>query len=372
MRRALGNDGPTPKPHYAVQLALYVDILERLGLSAGRRAYVWDIQGNEVPYDFTQLYGKREPRTLWDDYQTELAEARAILARTATTRPAYTSSCKLCHWRSHCLEAMEQSDDITLMAKLGRSLQDVISAQIPSMADMANIDPEDFIQGKKTVFAGVGPDRLRTFCERARMIKSENPAPRLTEAVTLPVSKLEIFFDVETDPMQDICYLHGFLERRDGDNESERFVSFFAEAVTREAEEAAFRAAWAHLSATPTRSSTTTQNTSARPTASCSSAIRRCARPTTSSGCSRRSGPWTCISMWLSAQRYGRRGTTPSRRSRSISGSPGAIRTHPAQPPSNGTSATARRAAQTSRRAYSTITRMIVGPLGSSWMACVP
>lgn len=27
-----------PKLHYAVQLALYIDILERLGLSAGRRA----------------------------------------------------------------------------------------------------------------------------------------------------------------------------------------------------------------------------------------------------------------------------------------------------------------------------------------------
>jgi hypothetical protein len=30
-----------PKLHYAVQLALYVDILERLNLSAGRRAFVW-------------------------------------------------------------------------------------------------------------------------------------------------------------------------------------------------------------------------------------------------------------------------------------------------------------------------------------------
>jgi predicted RecB family nuclease len=33
------NDGK-PKKHYAVQLALYVDILEWLGLSAGRRAFV--------------------------------------------------------------------------------------------------------------------------------------------------------------------------------------------------------------------------------------------------------------------------------------------------------------------------------------------
>jgi hypothetical protein len=40
-----------PKKQYAVQLALYVDILERLGLSAGRRAFVWDVHGKEVIYD---------------------------------------------------------------------------------------------------------------------------------------------------------------------------------------------------------------------------------------------------------------------------------------------------------------------------------
>jgi hypothetical protein len=37
-----------PKVHYAVQLALYADILEQLKLSAGRRAFVWDIHGDEV------------------------------------------------------------------------------------------------------------------------------------------------------------------------------------------------------------------------------------------------------------------------------------------------------------------------------------
>jgi hypothetical protein len=43
-----GNEGEgKPKKHYAVQLALYTDILERLGRSAGRRGFVWDIHGEE-------------------------------------------------------------------------------------------------------------------------------------------------------------------------------------------------------------------------------------------------------------------------------------------------------------------------------------
>jgi predicted RecB family nuclease len=63
-----GEDGDgKPKPHHVVQLALYVDILERLGLSAGRRAFVWDIHGEEVPYDFAVPLGPRKPQTLWDE-----------------------------------------------------------------------------------------------------------------------------------------------------------------------------------------------------------------------------------------------------------------------------------------------------------------
>lgn len=46
-----------PKKTYAAQLALYVDILERLGLAAGRIAYIWDVHGEEVPYKLD------EPRT---------------------------------------------------------------------------------------------------------------------------------------------------------------------------------------------------------------------------------------------------------------------------------------------------------------------
>jgi predicted RecB family nuclease len=61
-----------PKKTYAVQLALYTDILEQVGRSAGRRAFVWDIHGEEVAYDFMKLCGKKKPRRLWDDYEASL------------------------------------------------------------------------------------------------------------------------------------------------------------------------------------------------------------------------------------------------------------------------------------------------------------
>ena len=94
-----------PKKHYAVQLALYTDILERLSRSAGRYGFIWDIHGDEVIYDFTAALGVKTLRTLWDDYQECLGAARAIVGRDLKTDPAYsTGTCKNCVWYTACLK----------------------------------------------------------------------------------------------------------------------------------------------------------------------------------------------------------------------------------------------------------------------------
>lgn len=220
------DDDGKPKLHYAVQLGLYVDVLERLGLSAGRRAFVWDVHGNEVPYDFTVPQGPRKPQTLWDEYQGTLADAQAILAHDAEPQPAYGGVCKQCHWYTHCIERLTQSDDLTLIPLLGRRLRDTMQPTLPTIAALAESNPDGFINGRKTVFAGLGPDRLRLFQARAAMLKQDSPIPYLRAPVQLPVTPVELFFDIEVDPMRDICYLHGIVERTGGDNGSERFVYF--------------------------------------------------------------------------------------------------------------------------------------------------
>lgn len=97
-----------PKKHYAVQLAIYTDILERLGQSSGRHGYIWDINGQEFLYDLTAAQGPRKPESLWDEYQSYLAVARAIIANTEQTLPAYGGICKLCHWYTACVGAMHR------------------------------------------------------------------------------------------------------------------------------------------------------------------------------------------------------------------------------------------------------------------------
>jgi predicted RecB family nuclease len=234
-----------PKLHYAVQLALYVDILERLNRSAGRRAFVWDIQGDEVAYDFTTLTGQ----SLWDDYEGALVQARAILARVLVPLPGYASVCKLCHWHTFCVEQLTDDDDLTLIPLLRRSDRDVMRDSIPTIAALAAINPEGFIKGKKTAFPGMGADRLRLLQARAIMLKASPPKPYLREPVTLDVFPVELFFDVEVDPLRGICYLHGFVERHNGDNTTERFVPFLAEEPTPAAERDAFATAFDYLAA---------------------------------------------------------------------------------------------------------------------------
>ena len=247
-----GEEGPEDhsrrKKHYAVQLALYTDILERKGLSAGRRAFVWDINGEEVVYDFEELQGKRNPRTLWQDYQACLGEAKSIVDQASKTLAAYSSVCKLCHWYTACTSRLVDANDLTLIPQLGRTNRDTLMNRFPTILSLADSDPANFVVGKKTAFPGIGPATLEKFHARAQLITAGDQAkPYLREPITLPGAELELFFDIEVDPMRDVCYLHGFIERHHRNNETERFVAFFADEPTAEAERQAFEEAWCYL-----------------------------------------------------------------------------------------------------------------------------
>ena len=248
-----GEEGPEddakPKLHYAVQLGLYTDILERKGLSAGRRAFVWDIHGKEVLYDFMALYGKRDPTTLWLDYQFCLNQAQSIIAGINKTRPAYSSACKLCHWYSACVERLKATDDLSLIPELGRSKRDAMLTLLETVKEFAESNPDGFIDGKKTIFQGIGPDMLAKFNMRAKLLSTKDAKPVLRAPVQLPGYDRELFFDIEVDPMRDICYLHGFVERQGRDNATEKFVAFFADECTPASERTAFADAWAYMGA---------------------------------------------------------------------------------------------------------------------------
>lgn len=236
-----------PKKHYAVQLAQYTNILERLGKSAGRIPFVWDINGEEIAYDLESPRGPRIADSMWQEYDKCLETARKIAKQEIKTNPALSSDCKFCHWRSFCFEALKEKNDLSLIPDLGRARRDTMVNHVGSVSKLANANLGNFIRGSKTIFPRIGITSLQKFQERAKLLIHPNPSPYLKKTISLPEINLELFFDIETDPFRNICYLHGFIERQKRDNNTEKYRYFFAENPTPEDEKRTFAEAWAYV-----------------------------------------------------------------------------------------------------------------------------
>ena len=236
------------KKHYAFQLAHYVNILENMGFSDGsREAFVIDRSGQRVPYVLSEPQGVRNTTSWWDSYLASLDEVRALVSAPDLSRGALAASCKLCHWYTHCKQELISNNDLSLIAELGRAKRDAIFDTIPTVRMLAECDPTGFINGKKTTFSGIGPDTLIKFRDRAVLLTEPNAQPYLKQAINLSVSEKEVYFDIEADPMRDVVYLHGFIERLHNQPETARFIPFFADGISNDHEREVFRQAWIYL-----------------------------------------------------------------------------------------------------------------------------
>lgn len=237
------------KKHYAVQLGHYANILDLEGLGVGHEAFVIDRTGSRVPYLLDEPQGVRNTASWWNAYLDAETAVRRLLAQTNSTLPALSATCKLCQWFSFCKAELIASDDLTLIAELGRSKRDAMIPAIPTVHALATCNPQGFIQGKKTAFAGIGPDTLLKFHERAKLLTTVGTAPYLKNPIHLPIATKEVYFDIEADPMRDVIYLHGFVERQHGQPSTAQFIPFFADGIDPAHEEEVFRDAWAYLTA---------------------------------------------------------------------------------------------------------------------------
>ena len=226
-----------PKLHYAVQLALYCDLLERHDLSAARRAFVLDVEGREVLYDFTAARGPKTPETWWEAYQRLLAKARAIASQTERTTPALVGDCKLCHWSTVCTRVVVETCDLSLVPEVGRSRRDQLARTFSDIRALATADLVATEAANPLAFKGLGIKQVARWQARARLQLASDPKPYALKALDLPPSEHLLFFDVETDPMLDFCYLHGFWCVEAGER---RFVEFHTVDGSRDEERRVF------------------------------------------------------------------------------------------------------------------------------------
>lgn len=239
------------KKSYAVQIALYVDALIRLGFLTQNLGKILDSSGNIVDYDLGMVQGARNKQTWWEFYLDTFAAVRSLYAKGFVTEPALGSECKLCEWCTDCKSTCVKANCLTLVPELGRSRKEALRIVATDVKDLAKVELEDFIAAKNNHgIKGIGEKTFKNMSRRAKLLVSDQKDPLILGDFSFPKKPIEIFFDIETDPTQDIVYLHGAVERREGRKENV-FYNFTACDVSDEEEKHAWAEFWAYIRSLP-------------------------------------------------------------------------------------------------------------------------
>jgi predicted RecB family nuclease len=240
------DDASRPRAEYRAQVGHYAAIIEDLGLGRGDSAFVIGRDGARTPYDLDAAMG-REGISIRQEVERLVGRARAVVTGQETTRPALSSACAMCHWRTACRAELDAADDLTLVAGLGRALRSVVEPIAGTVTELAALDPAAAGMDGKRALPGLGMARLLRFRDRARLLRSPGAQPFARRPLGLRRYPREFHFDIETHPLLDgLVYLHGVLDVREGE---ETYVSFFAENPADEGD--VFALAWAFLNSDP-------------------------------------------------------------------------------------------------------------------------
>lgn len=249
----VSENGPKLKKHYAVQLALYTEILENTGYSNGhRQAIVHDIEHKDVIYELNQFMGVRDQRSYWQYYQWLKVEVWNLITNKKSNDPAMAGICKLCPWYNSCSSWVKANDDTTGLFYVGRSVRDTLRTDIglTTIRDAQKIDVDSLMVEKdkdKQFLQRIGQKTLEKIKVRAEIMANKLP-PVLYDELDLPDVEYELFFDIEDDPTQAFVYLHGVYERT---SHGEKFIPFVASSVTLEAEAQAWLEFWSYIRSLP-------------------------------------------------------------------------------------------------------------------------
>ncbi len=230
-----GREGK-PKREYGVQLALYVDILNKKGLNSSRRAFIIDKTGERTEYDLNSPMGPQSP-SMWQLYVQIKAEVEASLRDELHNKPALVGACKNCGWYASCTKWAKENDDLTQLFDVGRVARDSFDRHFSpaGIDDIIRLDPHELLAQKRDdnhFLRRVGHGTIRKIFARGPLMKSGGD-PIMYERFAFPEVSTELFFDIETDPTQDFVYLHGFWVR---DRKGQRFVHFTATEISDEQE----------------------------------------------------------------------------------------------------------------------------------------
>ncbi len=224
-------DSDEIKEHYANQMLLYAELLEKIQGHRPDTGKIIDNQGQVTVFEVDDYA---------DDYGETRAAVHAIVYERNEPEPIIGGICKDCVWQQPCLKWAETRQDPTLLSHLGKQKYQLRERGVATIQDVSKIDIQAFLSPPYKI-KGAGEVKLTQWKRRAQVWLSGKPL-----VYTVPKFKpapREIFYDIEGDPTLDHVYLHGFI-RRDG---SESGGYKYILATHPDDEEKAARELWDYL-----------------------------------------------------------------------------------------------------------------------------
>nr|HIK01194.1 TM0106 family RecB-like putative nuclease [Candidatus Undinarchaeales archaeon ERR594346 U_76725] len=175
----------------------------------------------------------------FSDYKStlELAISDVLKIKTGEIIPSATYGSVKYNWTTYTNKIAKEADDVSLIPGISGAMKTKLnSSQFFTVSDIMEADISNL-----TDIEGIGDVKASQFKLCAESLKTGKPFIKNKDAIILPDTKSELYFDLEgtdevTSGAEPFDYLMGILESENG---SEKYISFLAE--TPDDEEKIFR-----------------------------------------------------------------------------------------------------------------------------------
>lgn len=184
------------RDEYKFQLIFYSLILERIQGVRPKEAYVIDAQGNERSFLISEFI---------DQFHLTRWQIERIL-NGEKPAPFLKAGCKRTPWYSLCLSETQGCSDVSLIYRISQADQRrLYEIGIKTIDDMAAANPDEL----QEQLEDWPYDKIIRFSNQAKALTTGEPM--ILRKPNFPEVRYEVYFDIESDPLNDIDYLLGYL-----------------------------------------------------------------------------------------------------------------------------------------------------------------
>jgi len=151
-------------------------------------------------------------------------------------QPTISSKCDLCRWKTYCKKWANKRKDLSLLFYVGEIKYGLQNYGINKIEEILKFPLEEWLKKlpeikKEGHFKGIAEKTFTNLYRRAEVYKQGKEV--FYSRIEFPDSDIEIHFDIEDDPTQDITYLFGFWIREFSKNKS-YYKYFMAQDINEE------------------------------------------------------------------------------------------------------------------------------------------